>query len=595
MRILLQFPEGLKQFAQEHAKKYEEEGHEVFLSGSSCYGACDLALDEAKAINADKIIHFGHSKFIRSDLPIEVEYVEHHIDVDLEKFKVAANQLEYSSVALATTIQHIHQLDEMKKILEEEGKSVFIGTGNLAFYPGQILGCDSGAVLSVIEKADAVVFVGDGAFHALAINIDKPVYVIQPKSGNLRQINDELNKLKKKRKGAILAAVDSKNFGILVSIKPGQFNQKTANEIKKQIESFGNGANILVANEISGLALNNFMSFDCYITTACPRISEDTEMFGKPVLNLSMYVEYVKIIKEMKGRKMETITKTDLDIPFLRKGKVRETYQLDNNLLLVSSDRLSAFDVVFNEGIPHKGDVLNSLSIFWFNRTTDIVKNHFITNAIPAKLPNYLQQRSMIVKKADPIKLECVVRGYLTGSGWKEYQKSGTVCGIKLPEGLKNGSELPQPIFTPSTKADIGHDENITGDQAKEIVGQDTFNILKKKSLELYNFGKTHARKCGLILADTKFEFGFFTNGSGQKTIILIDEILTPDSSRYWLKKEYDEGKLVSLDKQFVRDYLEQTDWNKEPPAPELPEEVIKKTSERYLQAYKMLTGKDLV
>lgn len=292
---------------------------------------------------------------------------------------------------------------------------------------------------------------------------------------------------------------------------------------------------------------------------------------------------------------MEAINKTELDIPFFKKGKVRETYQLDKNLLLVSTDRLSAFDVVFNEGIPHKGDVLNSLSIFWFNRTSEIVKNHFITNAIPANLPSFLEKRSMIVMRAEPIKLECVVRGYLTGSGWKEYQKTGTVCGIKLPEGLHNGSELPQPIFTPSTKAETGHDENVNEEKAKEIVGGEAFSFLKKKSLELYQFGKSHARKCGLVLADTKFEFGYFTNGSGQKTIILIDEILTPDSSRYWLKKEYDEGRLVSLDKQFVRDYLEATGWNKEPPPPALPQEVIQKTSERYLQAYKMLTGKDLV
>lgn len=292
---------------------------------------------------------------------------------------------------------------------------------------------------------------------------------------------------------------------------------------------------------------------------------------------------------------METITKTDLDIPFLRKGKVRETYQIDNNLLLVSTDRLSAFDVVFNEGIPNKGAVLNSLSIFWFNRTSEIVKNHFITNAIPASLPNYLENRSMIVMNAEPIPLECIVRGHITGSAWKEYQKSGTVCGIQLPEGLKNGSELPRPIFTPSTKAETGHDINITEEKAKELIGEDAFNFLKKKSIELYQFGKSHAKKCGLILADTKFEFGYHTNGSGHRIIIIIDEVLTPDSSRYWLKKEYDEGNLVSLDKQFVRDYLESTGWNKEPPPPQLPQEVIQKTSERYLQAYKMLTGKDLV
>jgi len=293
--------------------------------------------------------------------------------------------------------------------------------------------------------------------------------------------------------------------------------------------------------------------------------------------------------------KMETITETKLDISLLRKGKVRDTYQLDNNLLMVSTDRLSAFDVVFKEGIPLKGAVLNSLSIFWFKLTTDIIKNHFITNAIPAKLPAYLEKRSMIVMKADPIELECVVRGYITGSAWKEYQKSGTVCGIKLPEGLKNGSELLHPIFTPSTKAQIGHDENINEEKARQIVGENAFELMKKKSIELYNFGKSHSRKCGLILADTKFEFGTIIDATGHKQIILIDECLTPDSSRYWLRDEFEKGNMVSLDKQFVRDYLEKTSWNKNPPPPALPAEVIENTSKRYLQAYKMLTGKDLL
>jgi phosphoribosylaminoimidazole-succinocarboxamide synthase len=292
---------------------------------------------------------------------------------------------------------------------------------------------------------------------------------------------------------------------------------------------------------------------------------------------------------------MDVITETKLDIPLLRKGKVRDTYQLDNNLLMVSSDRLSAFDVVFKEGIPNKGAVLNSLSIFWFKLTTDIVKNHFITNAIPAKLPAYLEKRSMIVTKAEPIPLECVVRGYITGSAWKEYQKSGSVCGIKLPEGLKNGSELPHPIFTPSTKAQTGHDENITEEKAKSIVGESAFDFMKRKSLEIYAFGKSHAKKSGLILADTKLEFGYYMDTNGHKTMILIDELLTPDSSRYWLKDEYEKGNLVSMDKQFVRDYLEKTSWNKSPPPPALPAEVIENTSKRYLQVYKMLTGKDLL
>jgi phosphoribosylaminoimidazole-succinocarboxamide synthase len=261
---------------------------------------------------------------------------------------------------------------------------------------------------------------------------------------------------------------------------------------------------------------------------------------------------------------------------------------------MIATDRLSAFDVVFNEAIPRKGEVLNKLSIFWFMKTSSIVGNHFLTNAIPANLPSYLNGRSMIVDRAEPLPLECVVRGYITGSAWKEYQKSGTVCGMKLPEGLKNGSELPKPIFTPSTKAEKGHDENITEEQAMRIVGEESYNFVKQKSIELYNFGKSHALKSGLVLADTKFEFGYHTDSHGKRKIILIDEVLTPDSSRYWLKDKYEKGVLESLDKQFVRDYLEKNNWNKSPPPPELPEEVISKTTERYLQAYKMLTGKEL-
>jgi phosphoribosylaminoimidazole-succinocarboxamide synthase len=291
---------------------------------------------------------------------------------------------------------------------------------------------------------------------------------------------------------------------------------------------------------------------------------------------------------------METIRETNLELPLVRKGKVRDTYEFDNHLLMVASDRLSAFDVVFNEPIPRKGEVLNRLSMFWFKKTSKIIKNHFVADKMPANLPKYLTGRSMIVEKAEPLPLECVVRGYITGSAWKEYQKSGTVCGMKLPEGLKNGSELPEPIFTPSTKAEKGHDENITEEQARKVVGEETYDTVKQKSIELYNFGKKHAEKCGLILVDTKFEFGYHTGADGEKEIILIDEALTPDSSRYWLKDKYAQGVMESLDKQFVRDYLEKTNWNKSPPPPALPEDVIKKTTERYLQAYKMLTGKDL-
>lgn len=290
---------------------------------------------------------------------------------------------------------------------------------------------------------------------------------------------------------------------------------------------------------------------------------------------------------------MDIITGTNIDLKLLGKGKVRDTYVFGNQLLMVATDRLSAFDVVFKEGIPRKGDVLNQLSIFWFMKTMHIIGNHFITDAVPEGLPSYLQRRSMIVRRASPIRLECVVRGYVTGSAWKEYQAKGSVCGIKLPKGLKNGSELPEPIFTPTTKAEAGHDENVDEQAARRMVGDETFDFVKKKSIELYRFAKAHAGVCGLVLADTKFEFGHYED-MGKKSIILIDEALTPDSSRYWLKESYDRGILESLDKQYVRDYLEKTGWNKSPPPPPLPAEVIQKTTERYLQAYKMLTGKTL-
>jgi phosphoribosylaminoimidazole-succinocarboxamide synthase len=290
---------------------------------------------------------------------------------------------------------------------------------------------------------------------------------------------------------------------------------------------------------------------------------------------------------------MDTITSTDLDLRLLRKGKVRDTYVFGNQLLMVATDRLSAFDVVFREGIPRKGEVLNKLSIFWFMRTMKIIDNHFITDAVPEGLPSYLHRRSMIVRRTEPIKLECVVRGYITGSAWKEYQKGGSVCGIALPAGLRNGSELPEPIFTPSTTAEKGHDENIAEADARKLVGDEAYDFVKKKSIELYLAGKEHALKCGLVLADTKFEFGHYED-MGKRRILLIDEAMTPDSSRYWLRDGYEKGKLESLDKQYVRDYLEGINWNKSPPPPDLPAEVVRKTSERYLEAYRMLTGKAL-
>ncbi len=302
MRLLLQFPEGLKKEAVEYAEKYEKEGHQVFLSGSSCYGACDLALDEAKAVNADRIIHFGHARFVRTKLPIEVEYVEWKIDVDLANFGKAVKQLDPRSVALATTVQHVHQLDAMKRILEQAGKEVHMSKGTLAAYEGQVLGCDAGAVTNAASKADAVVFVGDGNFHALAIDIDKPVFVIHPKSGQTRQINDEIERLRKRRRGAILAAVDAGAFGILVSTKIGQYNLPLAEKIKKELEALGKRAEILVSNEISASALNNFMSFECYVVTACPRLADDREAFGRPVLSMAMYAELVRIMKGMKAR-----------------------------------------------------------------------------------------------------------------------------------------------------------------------------------------------------------------------------------------------------------------------------------------------------
>ncbi len=287
---------------------------------------------------------------------------------------------------------------------------------------------------------------------------------------------------------------------------------------------------------------------------------------------------------------METITKTDLSLKLFSRGKVRDTYELaDGNLLMVASDRLSAFDVVFPDGIPYKGAVLSELSLFWFEKLKGIVDNHLISIQVPPGLPSYLKRRSMIVKRAKPIKLECVVRGYLAGSGLKEYNQSGTVCGIKLPPGLKNSSKLPHPIFTPSTKEEVGsHDINVDDEAGRKIVGAETYGKVKELSLALYSAAADYARTRGIILADTKFEFG----EHGGK-IILIDEVLTPDSSRYWPADKYVEGQnQPSYDKQFVRDYLESIGWGKKPPAPHLPVDVMQKTTEKYIEAYEKITGK---
>ncbi len=289
------------------------------------------------------------------------------------------------------------------------------------------------------------------------------------------------------------------------------------------------------------------------------------------------------------------ITETKLeDIKFYKSGKVRDIYDLGEYYLIVSTDRISAFDVIMNEGIPHKGEVLNRISAFWFNFTKDIISNHLITidvNEFPEeckKYKNVLKNRSMLVKKAELIPLECIVRGYITGSGWNDYKKTGSICGIKLPEGLVESEKLPEPIFTPSTKAEIGlHDENIDEEQAISIIGEDTYKYLKEKSIEIYKKAADYALQKGIIIADTKMEFGYY-NGE----IILIDELLTPDSSRFWPLDEYEKGKPQnSYDKQYVRDYLISINFNKMPPAPPLPEDVILNTSKKYQEALYKLTG----
>lgn len=280
----------------------------------------------------------------------------------------------------------------------------------------------------------------------------------------------------------------------------------------------------------------------------------------------------------------------------VRSGKVREVYDLGDRFLLVASDRISAFDVILPNGIPRKGEVLTQISHFWFDRFAGLVPNHLLARAadpLPAQLQPFAGQlagRSMIVKKAKPLAIECIVRGYLSGSGWKEYKKSRTVCGLQLPAGLTESAELPEPVFTPSTKAEAGHDENISFEQACAITGRELATQARDWSLKLYQAGRDYARQRGIIIADTKFEFGVH---DGQ--LILIDEVLTPDSSRFWPADQYAPGTgQPSFDKQFVRDYLETLDWNKTAPGPQLPGEVIAKTAAKYLEAYERLTGRPL-
>ena len=283
-------------------------------------------------------------------------------------------------------------------------------------------------------------------------------------------------------------------------------------------------------------------------------------------------------------------------IPKLKSGKVRDIFDLGDRLLLVASDRLSAFDVIMPNGIPRKGEVLTQISFFWFDRFAGLVPNHLLAGTddpLPPSLQPFaaqLTRRCMIVKKAKPLAIECIVRGYLSGSGWKEYQQKQTVCGIALPAGLTESAELPEPIFTPSTKAEVGHDENITFEQAAMTIGEGLATQAHDLSLKLYRAGRDYARQRGIIIADTKFEFGVC---DGQ--LILIDEVLTPDSSRFWPADQYAPGRgQPSFDKQFVRDYLETLDWNKTPPGPVRPADVVAKTSAKYIEAYERLTGKKL-
>ena len=286
------------------------------------------------------------------------------------------------------------------------------------------------------------------------------------------------------------------------------------------------------------------------------------------------------------------------DLQLVRRGKVRDVYAVDDErLLIVATDRISAFDCVLPTPIERKGEVLTALSQFWFEKLGHVVANHLLTSNVdemPEAVRRHSQTlagRSMLVRRAEVFPVECVVRGYLVGSGWKDYLRTGEVCGHKLASGLRESEELPQPIFTPSTKAEEGHDENISEDQVRSMLGQDATTLLRDTSLRLYSEARDYARSRGIIIADTKFEFGLDKNGE----LILVDEVLTPDSSRFWPTEAYEPGRSQpSFDKQFVRDYLETLAWDKKPPAPPIPPDVASATTARYLEAYRLLTGKEL-
>jgi len=291
------------------------------------------------------------------------------------------------------------------------------------------------------------------------------------------------------------------------------------------------------------------------------------------------------------------LLKTDFkDLKLFRRGKVRDVYDLGDKLLIVSTDRISCFDVLLPCGIPYKGRVLTGISVFWFDFIKDIIPHHLITvdvDKYPDELRKYkadLSGRSMLVLKTKPLPVECVVRGYLSGSGWKEYNEKQSICGISLPKGLRQSDKLPEVIFTPSTKADIGHDQNVSQKYIMDLVGPDIAQRLKNTSIEVYKRASDYALQKGIIIADTKFEFGIYND-----RMIIIDELLTPDSSRFWAAEDYHPGRAqMSFDKQFVRDYLETLDWDKNPPAPDLPAEIISKTTEKYLEAYRKLTGREI-
>jgi phosphoribosylaminoimidazole-succinocarboxamide synthase len=298
----------------------------------------------------------------------------------------------------------------------------------------------------------------------------------------------------------------------------------------------------------------------------------------------------------VKSTQYPVILETDLPISRHARGKVRDVYSVDDRLLIVATDRISAFDYILPTGIPDKGRVLTQLSIFWFDFLRDVTPTHFLSADVagyPAPLPDFrdqLEGRSMLVKRARMVEIECVARGYISGSGWKEYVRDGTVCGIKLPPGLRESDKLPEPIFTPATKAQTGHDENVSFEHVAGLIGEDLARRLRDLTLEIYTRAARYAETRGIIIADTKFEFGFVGD-----QLVLGDEVLTPDSSRFWPAESYRPGGAqFSFDKQFVRDYLESIRWNKQPPAPPLPAEVAEKTADKYREAYRVLTGRAL-